>query len=57
MVFFVEPAGVEPASKLAAKVLSTCLVFVCLSAACRYETNQQVAYLLKLRRCIEACIR
>ena len=57
MVFFVEPAGVEPASKLAAKVLSTCLVFVCLSAACRYETNQQVAYLLKFRRCIEACIR
>ena len=42
----VEPAGVEPASKLAAEMLSTRLVSVCLSARGRYGTNQPRAYLL-----------
>ena len=41
-----EPGGVEPPSKLAAKMLSTRLVSVCLSARGRYGTNQPCAYLL-----------
>lgn len=44
--FQVEPGGVEPPSKLAAKMLSTRLVSVCLSARGRYGTNQPRAYLL-----------
>lgn len=52
----VEPEGVEPSSKLAARVLSTSLVCVCLSAAVWYTTNLTAAYLLKFRACIEACI-
>lgn len=52
-----EPAGVEPASKLAAEVLSTRLVTVWLSALGRYGTNQDKAYLLRFRSRIEACAR
>ena len=55
--FSVEPAGVEPASKLAAKVLSTRLVTVWLSAMSRYGTDQLTAYLLKFRSYSEAYTR
>ena len=53
----VEPEGVEPSSKLAARLLSTSLVFVWLSAVAWYETNLATAYLLKFHSRIEACAR
>ena len=53
----VELAGVEPASKHAARLLSTSLVFVCLSATAWYETDLAAAYLLKFRSCVEAHTR
>ena len=49
-----EPGGVEPPSKRVAKVLSTCLVTVWLSAAGRYRTDRPAAYLLRFRFRIEA---
>ena len=52
----VEPAGVEPASKHAARLLSTSLVFVWLSATAWYETDLAAAYLLKFRACCGASI-
>jgi len=52
----VEPAGVEPASKRVAKVLSTCLAEVWLSAKEKYSADHAFAYLLKFRLCIEAYI-
>lgn len=53
---FVEPEGVEPSSKHAARLLSTSLVFVYFSSAVWYETNLTAAYLLKLRSRIEAYV-
>ena len=52
----VEPGGVEPPSKLAAEMLSTRLVSVCLSARGRYGTNQPRAYLLNFAHAAEPAL-
>lgn len=54
LFFSVEPEGVEPSSKQAARMLSTSLVFVSFSSAVWYETDLTAAYLLKFRSRIEA---
>ena len=53
-LFKVEPEGVEPSSKHAARMLSTSLVSVWLSALAWYGTHLAGAYLLKLRLSLEA---
>ena len=45
--FFVEPAGVEPASKHMPDKLSTCLFLHWISGSSRSRTNLLLPYLLK----------
>jgi hypothetical protein len=53
--FFVEPAGVEPASKQVTKVLSTCLSFYWFSTYTREKAPKTYAYLFYLILASKPC--